>query len=232
MLKFSFRRYSFLALLFGALTANALAQQAEMIPPPIPSVVPPEPPDPDTLPPPPQLEWTPLGPKLAEEGVGGTDAIDVPPPLSEAPIAPPPPPVVETPVPGLPDPSQQELVQPDVEVWREQSELPQVPSRQLNRLAEAYVTGTEPVWLRVQFDPLAAGKSVYVRPGRGMTVSLSAAVLTVSPSGECLLLAQLAEGVNRSHIIFYCEGVRTALPVVRAPLATVVAAEEESGGGH
>ena len=49
-------RYVLLILCLAA--ASLPAQQAEMIPPPIPSVIPPEPPDPDTLPPP-QLEWEP-----------------------------------------------------------------------------------------------------------------------------------------------------------------------------
>jgi hypothetical protein len=40
-------RYILLILCLGV--ANLPAQQAEMIPPPIPSVLPPEPPDPDTL---------------------------------------------------------------------------------------------------------------------------------------------------------------------------------------
>jgi len=223
--------YVLLILCLGA--AHLPAQQAEMIPPPIPSVLLPEPPDPDTLPPPPQLTWEPLGPKGEEEGGGGVVATVVPPPPQpETPIPPPPPPMVETPVAGLPDPDKVEMAKPEVEIWREGSEWPQIPARTSNRLDKAYVTGTEPVWLRAQFNPAAAGKRVLVRPGQGITVDVTGAALTISSSGECLVQVQLAEGVNRSHLIFYCEGIRTVLPVVRAPLATVIGAEVETGGGH
>jgi hypothetical protein len=143
-------------------------------------------------------------------------------------MAPPPPPVIEPIVAGLPDAAEVELLQPDVEVWRQQSESPQVPTRRSNRLDQAFVTGTEPVTLRVQFNPAAAGKEVQVRPGRGVSIGTTG-VLTVSTTGECLVAAQLDEGVSRSHIIFYCEGVKTVLPVMRASLATVIQAEGEGG---
>jgi hypothetical protein len=144
-------------------------------------------------------------------------------------MAPPPPPILE-PVGGLPDPAEAELVKPDVEIWRQESESPQVPTRRVNRLDQAFVTGTAPVTLRVQFSPAAAGKKVYVRPGEGLNIGANDHVLTVSPTGDCLIAAQLAEDVSRSHINFYCEGVKTLLPVVRASLTTVVEAEE--GGGQ
>jgi hypothetical protein len=83
----------------------------------------------------------------------------------------------------------------------------------------------------VQFDPLAAGKRVYVRPGTGVTIGNADAVLTVSPSGECLLSAQLDENFPRGHIIFYCDGVKTVLPLVRASLPKVQENEALTGGG-
>jgi hypothetical protein len=157
-------------------------------------------------------------------------ADDVPPPKAEASIAPPPPPVVETPLPGGANPADIEAVKPDVEIWRGESEWPQIPERRASKLDLAYVTGTEPVWLRVQFSPSAAGKTVYVRPGRGITLNPPGAVLTVSSTGECLVLAQLAEGVDQTHIAFYCQGMKTVLPVMRSPLPTVLEAELETGG--
>ena len=122
-----------------------------------------------------------------------------------------------------------ELVKPDVEIWRQQSESPQVPTRRINRLDQAFVTGPRRSLCGCSFNPAAAGKQVYVRPGRGLSIGANDAVLTVSPAGDCLVAAQLDEDVSRSHIIFYCEGVKTVLPVVRASLATVVGAEEEGG---
>jgi hypothetical protein len=152
--------------------------------------------------------------------------------MDDAPIAPPPPPIIETPLPGGPDPEAMELVKPEVEIWRGDSEWPQIPARFSDRLDPAYVTGTEPVWLKVQFNPLAAGKKVLVRAGLGITLNATGAALTVSASGECLVQAQLNEGCNRSHLNLYCEGIKTVLPVLRAPLATVIAVEEETGGVH
>jgi hypothetical protein len=232
MLRFSWSRF-FLLLPLLCLSSTILAQeQLQMAPPSIPEVLPPEPPDTDLLPTPPQLEWPALGPKGSDGTVDVVEPIDVPAPKSEPSLAPPPPPLTEIPSPGGPDPNEVKLVEPDVEIWRQQSEQPQIPASYTDRLAEAYVTGTEPVWLRVQFDPRAAGKHVWVRPGRGITVNLSTPVPTISSTGEVLVLAQLIEGVNRSHLIFSCEGVRTVLPVVRAALSTVIEAEEASGGEH
>lgn len=230
MARYALLKCSLLILCLGV--ANLPAQELEMIPPPIPSVVPPEPPDPDTLPPPPPLEWSPLGPKDSADPPSVPGAVYVPPPQTEVPIAPLPPPLIETPLPGGPDPAQIELAKPDVEVWRPEGESPQIPPRRPNQLDQAYVTGTGPVWLRVQFDVRAAGKSVLVQPGRGITLDPPVAAMTVSPSGECTVLAQIAEGVDRSHVVFYCAGVKTILPVVRASLAKVEAQEALTGGGQ
>ena len=196
--------------------------------PPIPSVLPTPPPDPDTLPVPPQLQWDSLTPKGAEDQGTLVDAVPVIAAEPEAPMAAPPPPAIEPIVPGLPPAAAVELVQPDVEIWRQQSESPQVPTRRSNRLDQAFIAGTDPVTLRVQFNPAAAGKEVHVRPGSGVSIGTTG-VLTVSATGECLVAAQLDEDVSRSHIIFYCEGVKTVLPVVRASLTTVIQAETEGG---
>jgi hypothetical protein len=227
MLKSSLGCFLFTLVLYLG-CANAPAQELEMVAPPVPEVLPPPPPDPDNLPAPPQLQWDSLTPKGVEDQGTLAETAPVAAAEAEAPMAPPPPPAIEPIVLGLPDPAQVELVQPDVEIWRQQSESPQVPTRLSNRLDQAYVAGTAPVTLRVQFNPAAAGKEVYVRPGRGVSVGTTG-VLTVSSTGECLVAAQLEEGVSRSHIIFYCEGVKTVLPVMRASLTTVIQAEEEGG---
>jgi hypothetical protein len=204
----------------------ALAQE----PPPLPDFVMP-PPDPETLAPPPEVEWEALTAQDSREETDVRAVVSVPRPEPEEPIAPPPPPLVETLLPGEPDAAEIELVKPDVEIWREQSESPQIPARTFNRLAQAYVAGTDSVVLRVQFDPLAAGKEVYMMPGPGIDVEPADTVLTISPSGECIVSAQLAEDVDSSHIIFYCEGIKTVLPVARASLAKVEEREALTGGG-
>jgi hypothetical protein len=228
MLKSSLRCLLFTLLLCLG-WANAPAQELQMVPPPIPEVLPPPPPDPDTLPAPPQLQWESLMPKGAEDQGALVEAAPVAAAEPEPSIAPPPPPAIEPIADGLPDPAKVELVKPDVEIWRQESESPQVPARRSNRLDQAFVTGTAPVTLRVQFSPAAAGKKVYVRPGEGLSIGANDGVLTVSSAGDCLIAAQLAEDVSRSHINFYCEGVKTVLPVVRAALSTVIEAETEGG---
>jgi hypothetical protein len=123
-----------------------------------------------------------------------------------------------------------ELAKPEIEVWRPEGQVPQVPGRRANRLDPVFVTGTQPAVLLVKFDPLAANKKVWVSPGRGITLNPSTPIMAVSSSGELVVEAQLAEGLARSHVIVYCEGIKTILPVVRAPLPAVEAAE--AGGGE
>lgn len=229
MLKLSLPLF-LLALCFflGATTAGA-QEQLEMKPPPIPDILPPPPPDPDALPPPSPLEWAPLEAKdsLGQSVIPVTTSVA--PPLEDNPIAPPPPPIIEPLLNGLPDPVETELAKPDVEIWRLESQSPQVPARHSNRLEQAYVTGNAPVTLRAQFDRAAAGKTVYVRPGQGVSIGSNEAALTVSSNGDCIIAAQLIEGFTRGHIIFYCEGVRTVLPVVRSSLEKVVEQEALTG---
>lgn len=229
MLK-SFCSRCFLLTVFLLLWPATVPAQQMVMPPPSAAASPP--PDPDLLPQPPALQWWSLGPKSLDDESSGPEAIAIPPPQPEASIAPPPPPVIDAPALNPPSPAELELAKPDVEVWRSGSERPQIPPRQYNRLEPAYITGTEPVWLRVQFDPLAAGKHVFVKPSRGITLDLPVAIMTISNRGECLFLAQLDEHVFQSHIIFYCEGVKTVLPVLRASLAKVEEKEAESGGGE
>jgi len=232
MIKFVPPKSFWFALFLCFCAVQVPAQEPEMRPPPIPSVVPPPPPDPDTLPPPPRLSWEPLTPQGSEDEGGGSAIVYVPPPLPEASIAPPPPPAVEALLPGLPDPASAESVTADVEVWRPEGESPQIPPRRLNRLAPAYVTGEALVTLKVQFDPAAAGKTVYSRPGRGIIIGENDGARTISSAGDCIIAAQLLPNCARSHIIFYCQGIRTILPILRAPLPTVIEAEEGTGGGH
>jgi hypothetical protein len=228
MVKSSLRCFLFtLFLCLGWATARA--QELEMVAPPIPEILPPAPPDPYNLPAPPELQWDSLTPKGSEEEQPPGEVIYVPPPATETAIAAPPPAMLEIPLPGIPDPADLERAKPEVEIWRPQSEWPQVPERRSNKLDLAFVTGTEPATLRVQFDPLLAGKSVYIRPGMGIALNPPAVTLAVPATGELIIVAQIAEGADRSHITFYCEGVKTVLPVRRAPLPVIIQAEEETG---
>jgi hypothetical protein len=230
MAKSTLLNYVLLILCLGA--ASVPAQEPGMILPPLPTVYKEPPPDPETLPPPPQLEWAPLGPGDSVGEPGAVVASPVPPPEAETPMAPPPPPMEEVPQPGGPDRAEMELGKPDVEIWRAESEWPQMPARTSNRLDYAYVTGNAPVWLRVQFNPAMGGKSVRIKPGPGLTLDPPGAFQVISPNGECLVLAQVGPEVTRSHVIFYLEGMKTVLPVARATLQKVEQAEALNGGGE
>jgi len=227
---FSLRTCFFLAA-FLLCAASVPAQEAELELPPLPDFAMP-PPDPETLAPPPEVEWEPLTEQASRDDTDVIAAeVSVPAAEPEEPIAPPPPPLVETFLPGEPDADEIALVEPAVEIWRVESKSPQVPARTFNRLEQAYIAGTDSVVLRVQFDPLAAGKEVYMMPGPGIDVEPADTVLTISRSGECIVSAQLAEDVESSHIIFYCEGIKTVLPVARASLPKVVEMEALTGEG-
>lgn len=228
MLRTFYSRYFFFAVLLVFLSSpHAPAQAPSIAAPPLDFAISPAP-NPNSLPPPPPLEWESLDPKDSGDRTDPPRVVTIPAPQPEASIAPAPPPVPETPLSAAPTLEQLELAKPDVEIWREESISPQVPPRQMSQLSQAYVTGAEPVWLRVQFDPLMSGKNVYIMPGRGITLTPPDSVLTVSSTGECLVMAQLHENVLRSHVMFYCEGVKTVLPVVRATLVKVEEKEGES----
>ena len=202
-----------------------LAQGTQLLAPPVLASPLAPPPEPDPLLQP-ALPWESLAPKGDPADVAPTELAVAPPPEVEAEIAPAPVPLVEEPLPGPPNPSDKELVEPDVEVWRQDSESPQSPARYHDQLKTAYMTGTEPVTLKVQFDARAAGRSVFVRPGRGISVEPANTALFISSEGVCVLTARLAEGVSRSHILFYCDGIRTVLPISRASALQVGTAEE------
>ena len=121
-------------------------------------------------------------------------------------------------------------VTPSIEVWRANGNSPQVPQRRGSSLERAYIVGAEPVVLRVKFDPLSAGKLVSVIPGRGTLIDSSSSLMTISSTGECLVSVQLVEA--RGHIIVYCQGLKTVLPLSRASLAMVRGREEQPEAGR
>ena len=93
-----------------------------------------------------------------------------------------------------------------------------------------FVTGAEPVTVRLKFDPSVAGERVTVIGARGISLNPPEQVLTVSSRGECTVSVQLADGAPRGHLLVYCKMLRTVVPLTRAPLATVQAEEARTGG--
>jgi hypothetical protein len=167
--------------------------------------------------------------------------VPVPPANASAPIvAPPPvkplptlsPPPLRPVVPPLArlDIAEVQRLTPRVEIWRAAGLLPQVPARGRRTLNHVFVAGSDPVTLRLVFDPRVAGELVSVVAGGGVILSPSQQVLTVSSRGDCSLAVQLPAGTSRGHLILTCRMIRTVVPLVRAPLTVVQAAEARTGG--
>ena len=94
---------------------------------------------------------------------------------------------------------------------------------------QALITGTDPVTIRLQFDPRAAGERITVIGARGVLIDPPEQVLTVSERGECLVAAHLIQGATRGHLLVYCKMIKTVVPLTRAPLARVQAEEARTG---
>lgn len=163
--------------------------------------------------------------------VNPTPAFIAPPPHPEPPIPTRVSPPIAMPS-GRPDPAVIRALTPDVEVWRTGGSRPQLPIRNGDHFNRVYVTGNQPTLLRLQFDPSVRGKSVAVSRGKGVRLAPPEQVLKVKPNGECVVSVFLQEGVQRSHVSFYCEGLTTALPLVRATESVVEANEDSNGGGR
>lgn len=117
----------------------------------------------------------------------------------------------------------------EVEVWQKDSTTPQRPVRRGRQFELAYLVGTEPALVRLQFHPLAAGKAVIVKPGPGVKVDPSGTEFRVGPTGECVVSVTLDGSFRRSDINIYCVGIRTKLPLSRAPLAATQEAISRGG---
>ena len=155
-----------------------------------------------------------------------------PPPVAPLPALPAPPPRPE--VQPRRDQALINKLTPRVEIWRLDSNHPQIPARRSDRgnSDPAFVTGTNPVTIRLRFNPQAAGEQVTVIAARGILINPPQQVLTISAQGDCTFQAQLTEGASRGHLITYCKNVRTVVPLARAPLKVVEAWEAwEAGNG-
>ena len=128
-----------------------------------------------------------------------------------------------------PDPAEIQRLTPRLQIWRATGLVPQTPSRHHDVLEYVYVPDGERATVLLQFDRRAAGERITVVPAGGLVLSSPEPSVTVSTNGECIVTVQLAEGVSRSHIIFYCGAVKTILPIARASLAKVVQQEAATG---
>jgi len=157
-------------------------------------------------------------------------ALPVPPPVAPSPALPAPP--LRPTIQPRRDQALINKLTPRVEIWRLNSNHPQIPARRSDRgnSDPAFVTGTEPVMIRLQFNPQAAGEKVTVIAARGILINPPQQVLTISAQGDCAFPAQLDERAMSGHLIIYCRNVRTVVPLVRARAAVVQAHEAQAEG--
>ncbi len=231
MMKLSLLRRLLLALVLCLWTATAPAQEL-MMAPPLPAVVPTVPPDPDTLPQPAEVEWAPL-PAAAPPDVSlAPAAVPVPAPEPEVELEPAPDPQPAPFVAGASTGEAMEKGAKEIEVWREASVSPQMPARRGPQFEKSYINGNDPVLVRLQFHPLAAGKTVIVRPDPGATVIPPETEFQIGSTGECVISVALAANYIKSRVNVYCDGIRTTVPMSRAPLAVVIQQEALTEGGE
>ena len=226
------RRFLCLVWCVSVLTASNDSLQGQA--PPLPNPNPTLPPVPTSTPPPLPPPSAPPVPAVQPTG-------SAPPAVSPPPVPPAPNPAVILPPPPLPllaqpssAPSAAEIqrLTPIVEVWRAGAVTPQVPLRHGRYMAPAFVADNQPVMVRLQFDPLARAKSVFVRPGRGAILDPPTEVLQIiRPTGECVVSVRLEENAPRGHVIFHCEGLMTTLPLSRRSLASMQANENAHAEG-
>ena len=119
-----------------------------------------------------------------------------------------------------------------VEVWTNNSTTPQRPARRGHRFELTYVTSTEPALVRLKFQPVAAGQSVIVKPGPGVTVEPPQRELAIEANGECLLSVSLTGSFRESDITIYYVGNRITLPLARALSAPVATTKSATKGGR
>lgn len=155
---------------------------------------------------------------------------DVPSPIAPSPPLPAPPrrPVAR-PLAGS-DVAEIQRLTPRVEIWRPNGQRPQTPARRGKRTDWAFVTGAEPVTIRLQFDRRVAGARVVVIAANGFTFNPPQQVLTVSSGGDCVVIGQLAEGAPRGHFVVRCGMIETVVSLARTSLANVQAEEVRMGG--
>jgi hypothetical protein len=94
------------------------------------------------------------------------------------------------------------------------------------------VADSQPVTIRLQFDPAARGQAVFVRPGQGAALDSPTEGLHVNGNGECLLRLHLLENLSRGHVAVHCGGLMTTVTLARSSQARVLASENLTQGGR
>ena len=205
--------------------APPLNPHANLSPPPAASTPPPLPRPGGSNPAPPVRKPGPPGESTRNE----TKPIPVPPPQPAVAVPAPPirPPVV---LPGARSALEIQRFTPVVELWRANSHAPQVPARRGHYVAEAYVSDSSPVLVRLQFDRAAQGNPVFVRLGHNAVLDSNPTNLRINGAGECLVTLHLADGAESGHVAFHCAGLMTTVSLRRTSESRVLASENAGGG--
>ena len=156
--------------------------------------------------------------------------IPVPPPQLAC-AAPAPPDYVDPPASPTSGPTLNEKTG-EIEIWRDTSVTPQVPERLPNQFKEALVVGNQPVALNLKFDPLAGGKVIFVSGTEGLAIAPAGGQVVIDANGEAIATVLLEQGFSNGVIIVSMDGRRTFMPVTRASVSEVEAAEAASGGAQ
>jgi hypothetical protein len=144
-----------------------------------------------------------------------TPAFPVPPPNPAPALAMPAPPA---PAPASSPPSLVQLQQltPTVEIWRPTALSPELTTRRGDYLTPVSVAQNEILTIRLQFGLLAIGKTVVVTSAQGAMLDPPQQVLVVQSTGDCAVSVALSDGYSSGAIKFYCQGITTTLPLLRA----------------
>lgn len=204
-----------------------------LAPPPIPSIQPDAPVAPSAADQP-AINWEPIDAPYGAPPPSSPDPIAVPPPNAEPDI-----PAASPPQADLIDPVPDQYAGPNLEkdpssteVWRPQSEFPQIPLPLAGHFDTSWVADGNPVKIFLQFDPRTAGKMVIVRPDDGVSIDPPETEFTIGATGELIVTFSLADGYNHSAISIIVDGHRSIMPIARTTLPIVIQKEEETGGAE
>jgi hypothetical protein len=107
--------------------------------------------------------------------------------------------------------------------------MPQKPDQRRRNFEMAYLIDTQKAMIRLQFPPRAAGSTVVIKAGPGVTVDPPQSQFQIGPGGQCVVSLALDRDFAQSNVEVYYLGTRTRLPLTRASAATVAAEEARTG---
>lgn len=152
----------------------------------------------------------------------------VPPPQPVAPVPPQPRPSPAQFLPGPPDITQFAHAFPRLEVWRSGSDTPQLRERDANGRTETVLIADadDPVTLLVRFEPVLVGRRLLITVSRGIVVVPATNSVVIPSNAEVALQISFEASQGSGQIVLDAEKIRTVVPLIRVPLAVLIAQEE------